>query len=136
MAGSLQRFAYGLDRDDGGIPGFILLNLDESNQRAIGNEPGSIRNNLDRPNINILRIQPRYIYWQGVNSEGEVLRRKIVVVTHTNDFYQRGGNLTLTVLVNGNAEQVKGYITGSVGEKKTFVPPDNTDSGQTDGSDP
>jgi hypothetical protein len=133
MSGSLYRFLYGLDRDDGGVPGYIVLNLDESNQRAIGNKPTKLDNNIERPNICIKRIEPRYIYWQGITSKKDIIRRKIVVCDQTNNFYQFGGPLKLKIAVGDHIEDIEGYITGSVGEKKTFVPPKDKDSGQTDG---
>jgi len=133
MAGSLQRFLYGLDRDDGGVPGYIVLTLDESNQRAIGNEPPKLNNNIERPNIIIKRVEPRYIYWQGLTSKKEIVRRKIVVCNQANNFYQYGGPLKLPILVGDRVEEIEGFVTGSVGEKKTFVPPKDKDTGMGDG---
>lgn len=136
MAGSLQRFVYSVDPDSGGNSTSRVLVLDESNQRAIGNVTGPIPPGLDPIPATITRLEPRYIYWQGETQGGRVVRRKIVVLDTFNPFYQIGGELILPIQVEDVIENITGFITGSVGEKKSFAAPDGQDTGQDDNSQP
>lgn len=137
MAGSLQRFIYNTDRDAGGLPYQFIVRLDESVQRLLGNAPIDGLGVTTPVPIRIQKVTPRYIYWEGQTTVGaEKVRRRITVCSPDNTFYQIGGNLTVPCLIGGDLDNIEGFITGSVGEKKQFAPDNNKDTGITDGTNP
>jgi len=141
MAGSLTKFLYQEDSPDGTTAGRIkLVNLDESNQRGLGEIPATPASATAAGVSRVERLsgRERYILLQGRTTSGTVVTRKIIVSNPINVFFLQGGNLILPVLTgasNSVIENVSFAITQSVGEVRKFALL-TADSGLTDGSNP
>lgn len=134
MAGSLQKFIY---TDDAGFR--KILNLDESNTRALGFAPATVLevSALGIPSrLSKLNGNERYILMQGVTSGGRPVRRKIIVPTNTNGYFVDGGGFTVDVSIGtGGSEAVLMQVTRAVGEAKVFALL-GTDTGLDDTTQP
>lgn len=134
MAGSLQKFIYFDDEGNG-----KLVNLDESNMRAMGDSPatplsiGAISRKVFK-----LSGDERYVLCTANTAGGKTVTRKVTVLTRGNPLFQNGGSIQLPVLVdanNGTVENLQFQITRAVGESKTFALL-GQDTGLDDGSQP
>jgi len=141
MAGSLTKFIYQEDSPDGTTAGRVkLVNLDESNQRALGELPATpaTATAAGLRKVEKMSGRERYIILQAVIGAGITVSRKIIVSNPINPFFLAGGNVTLPVLIgasNNSIENVVFTVTQSVGEVRKFALLTG-DSGLNDGSNP
>lgn len=137
MAGSKSKFVYASDPDSEGNSILKVVELDESNLRAIGFAP---INQATLDGLPDKRVQPlngseRYITLTGQTAVGITVTRKICVPSVENTFFQAGGSVSLPVLGGANnltLETVVFTVTNAVGEKRSFTRVGDT--GLTDGT--
>lgn len=126
MAGSKAKFIYNSDTLSGVVQFQKLIELDESNTRALGYVP------VDAVSLGLLpdkRVQKldnneRYITLIGQTAAGEGVARSLIVLDSDNGLFQAGGTVALPVLTGGaNAtiENVIFTVTSSRGESKSFT---------------
>lgn len=137
MSGSLAKFIYNPDPLDGLITNQKLVNLDESNTRALGFLPVTLISLglLANKQVQKLNKNERYINLIGNTLGGEQITRRLIVPDADNTFFQNGGNITLPVLTGGSnstVENVLFTVTSAVGEKRFFTRV--IDTGLTDGT--
>ena len=137
MSGSKQKFIYNSDTSDGLIINQKLVELDESNTRALGFLPVNAVSLglLANKQIQRLNGNERFVNLIGNTLGGEQITRRLIVPDSDNDFFQKGGNITLSVLTgtaNLTTESVVFTITSAIGEKRFFAR--ILDTGLTDGT--
>ena len=137
MSGSKTKFIYNSDTRDGLILNQKLVNLDESNTRALGFVPVTAISLGLLPNKQVQKLNgnERYINLIGNTLGGEQITRRLIVPDSDNSFFQNGGNITLSVLTGSNnltSESVVFTVTSSIGEKRFFTR--ILDTGLTDGT--
>lgn len=137
MSGSKTKFVYNSDTSDGLIVFQKVVNLDESNTRALGFLPitAITLGLLVNKQVQKLNGNERYINLIGNTLGGEQITRKLIVPDADNNFFQNGGNIILPVLIGGNnlvSESVTFTVTSAVGEKRFFTRV--LDTGLTDGT--
>lgn len=134
MAGSLQKFIY---TDDAGFR--KIVQLDESNTRSLGYTPATVAEValLGIPSrLSKLNGNERYILMAGSTAGGRPVRRKIIVPTKDNAYFETGGGFSVDVSISGTgSEAVVMQITRAVGEAKAFALL-GTDSGLDDTTQP
>lgn len=134
MAGSLQKFVY---TDDAGFR--KIVQLDESNTRQLGYTPATVAEValLGIPSrLSKLNGNERYILMAGATVGGRPVRRRLIVPTADNAYFNTGGGFSVDVSTSGTgSEAVVMQITRSVGEAKSFALL-GIDTGLDDGSQP
>lgn len=120
MAGSLQKFIY--TSDDGFKK---IINLDESNTRSLGYTPATVAEValLGIPSrLSKLNGNERYILMAGATADGRPVRRKLIVPTKDNAYFDTGGGFSVLVATGAaTSEAVVMQITRAVGEAKSFA---------------
>lgn len=144
MSGSKQKFLYETDvpLPDNSGNYYLVLNLDESNSRAVGGiiaTQAAIDGSTLLPRDAANKVTPRYINLQGVTAAGRPVKRRIVCPNPSNDVWRRGGTLQLSVSTGAlaaNNENVTFLITSAIGEKRTFFTTATPDTGLDDTTQP
>lgn len=137
MAGSKAKFIYFSDPDAQGVLQAKVVNLDESNTRALGYVPITAADLalLADKRVQKLDGSERYINCAAVNSLGQLVQRRIIVPKADNTFFKNGGNIPLPVLTGGANATVESpvfIVRSAVGEFRSFA--FIGDTGLNDGS--
>lgn len=137
MAGSKDRFVYRSDiLDDSDERKYLVLTLDESNAEAMEgvHYTASAVSGLEAVDASdAIRVEPRYVLFEGKTAAGKIVRRKLVAPNPDADYWVEGGNLSMYVSTGiTTGETVVFSVTGMVGEKRTVAPDTATDSGLDD----
>lgn len=134
MAGSKRNMVYQTDISDG-AGGFLydIINIDESNAKLCGGveaTPGNLAGKtLVNPTNGRIRKR-RSLLLEGKTAGGAPVRRRIIVCDPAAALYVNGGTTVMGVMVGNSSEAVTMFVSGTVGEARTFFK--TTDSGLDD----
>jgi len=137
MSGSLAFFIYDGDILNGSPTSRKLIELDESNTRALGYAPATQAEVNALVNKRLFKTKSgfRDLTCTGITSAGKTLTRNLTCLQSDNALFQTGGSIVLPVLTGGNngtIENVVFRVTHSNGERKSFA--SATDTGLDDGT--
>lgn len=132
--GSKRYFEY--TADDGQTYG---MNLDESTYENPALAFGQALGTGDPEYAGLLSasgtrpLAPRYFNMVGTNSEGETVRRRVFVGSNDTGAWVNPQAFTINLLtvVGNTATSTPFVVSSAIGERRTFVPAQDT--GQTDG---
>lgn len=135
MAGSMRQMLYKTDIPDSAGTGrkYRIVNVDESNAKLTGGleaTPGNESGLEFAGDQDYIRLELRRLLLEGTTAGGKTVRRSIVACDPDNTLVANGGSTVMGVMVNNSSEDVTMYVSGVVGEKRTFRK--NFDSGLDD----
>lgn len=135
MAGSKRAMLYRTDIPTGteGEYKWRVLNIDESNAKLTGGleaTPGNEAGKEFCTDQDFSRMEERKLLLEGETAGGKTVRRSIIACDPGNALVASGGTTVVGVMVGNESEAVTMYVSGVVGEKRTFRK--TTDTGLDD----
>jgi len=139
MAGSRRLMLYVTDiiSSDNTSYKRLILSVDESNAKLTGGVEATPANiaavELAGIKQDFLNIQYRQLLLEGKTTDGKTVRRSIIACDPENTLVANGGTTVMKVFVGPNTvEDVTMFVSGVVGEKRTFIR--TIDTGLDDGT--
>jgi len=125
MAGSKRAMLYRTDipASTEGEHKWRILNVDESNAKLTGGleaTPGNEAGKEFCTDQDFARMEERQLLLEGQTAAGKTVRRSLIACDPDNTLVANGGTTVVGVMVGNESEAVTMFVSGVVGEKRTF----------------